>query len=285
MRHVTGPAREVKPMLSEVLASKQIKEDPESLQVWGKDWTNGFVVAPSAIVFPESIDQIQDLVSYARSHHLKLVPSGGRTGLSGGAVASQGEVVVSFDRMNKILDFSAKDRIVSCQPGLITANLQTFAEEQGLFYPVDFASSGSSQIGGNVATNAGGIKVIRYGLTRDWVAGMKVVTGAGAMLDCNAGLIKNATGYDFRHLMIGSEGTLGLIGELEMRLAPQPQPQVVMVVGVPQVTDLLNILNGFSDRITLSAFEFFSDLALQKVQTHRGLPAPLENRVENYALL
>ena len=285
MRHVTGPAREVKPMLSEVLASKQIKEDPESLQVWGKDWTNGFVVAPSAIVFPESIDQIQHLVSYARSHDLKLVPSGGRTGLSGGAVASQGEVVVSFDRMNKILDFSAKDRIVSCQPGLITANLQTFAEEQGLFYPVDFASSGSSQIGGNVATNAGGIKVIRYGLTRDWVAGMKVVTGAGAMLDCNAGLIKNATGYDFRHLMIGSEGTLGLIGELEMRLAPQPQPQVVMVVGVPQVTDLINILNGFNDRLTLSAFEFFSDLALQKVQAHRGLPAPLENRVENYALL
>ena len=184
-------------------------------------------------------------------------------------------MVVSFDRMNKILDFSAKDRIVSCQPGLITANLQTFAEAQGLFYPVDFASSGSSQIGGNVATNAGGIKVIRYGLTRDWVAGMKVVTGAGAMLDCNAGLIKNATGYDFRHLMIGSEGTLGLIGELEMRLAPQPQPQVVMVVGVPQVTDLLNILNGFSDRITLSAFEFFSDLALQKVQTHRGLPLSL----------
>ena len=136
-----------------------------------------------------------------------------------------------------------------------------------------------------MATNAGGIKVIRYGLTRDWVAGMKVVTGTGALLDCNAGLIKNATGYDFRHLMIGSEGTLGLIGELDMYLAPQPQPQVVMVVGVPEVTDLLNILNFFNDRLTLSAFEFFSDLALQKVQAHRKLPAPLESRVENYALL
>ena len=245
-------------MLSEVLAPKQIKEDAESLQIWGKDWTNGFVVAPSAIVFPESIEQLQDLVAHARSHDLKLVPSGGRTGLSGGAVASQGEVVVSFDRMNQILDFSPEDRIVTCQPGVITANLQAFAAEQGLFYPVDFASSGSSQIGGNVATNAGGIKVIRYGLTRDWVAGMKVVTGSGAFLDCNAGLIKNATGYDFRHLMIGSEGTLGLIGELDMYLAPQPQPQVVMVVGVPEVTDLLNILNGFNDRLTLSAFEFFS---------------------------
>ncbi|MBE58251.1 MAG: FAD-binding oxidoreductase [Gammaproteobacteria bacterium] len=272
-------------MLSEVLAPKQIKEDAESLQIWGKDWTNGFVVAPSAIVFPESIEQLKDLVAHALSDDLKLVPSGGRTGLSGGAVASQGEVVVSFDRMNQILDFSPEDRTVTCQPGVITANLQAFAAEQGLFYPVDFASSGSSQIGGNVATNAGGIKVIRYGLTRDWVAGMKVVTGTGALLDCNAGLIKNATGYDFRHLMIGSEGTLGLIGELDMYLAPQPLPQAVMVVGVPEVTDLLNILNFFNDRLTLSAFEFFSDLALQKVQAHRQLPAPLESRVENYALL
>ena len=118
-------------MLSEVLAPKQIKEDAESLQIWGKDWTNGFVVAPSAIVFPESIEQLQDLVAHARSHDLKLVPSGGRTGLSGGAVASQGEVVVSFDRMNQILDFSPEDRIVTCQPGVITANLQAFAAEQG----------------------------------------------------------------------------------------------------------------------------------------------------------
>ena len=128
-------------MLSEVLAPKQIKEDAESLQIWGKDWTNGFVVAPSAIVFPESIEQLQDLVAHARSHDLKLVPSGGRTGLSGGAVASQGEVVVSFDRMNQILDFSPEDRIVTCQPGVITANLQAFAAEQGLFYPVDRKSA------------------------------------------------------------------------------------------------------------------------------------------------
>jgi FAD/FMN-containing dehydrogenase len=200
-------------------------------------------------------------------------------------VASNSEVVVSFDRMNKILDYSAEDRIVTCEPGLVTANLQQFALEQGLYYPVDFASSGSSQIGGNVATNAGGIKVIRYGLTRDWVAGMKVVTGTGALLDCNAGLVKNATGYDFRHLLIGSEGTLGLMCELDIRLAPMPEPQSVMVVGVPQVADLLKILHAFADQITLSAFEFFSDLALTKVQAHRDLAAPLAETVAYYALL
>ena len=272
-------------MLDNIFSQKQIRTDAEGLQVWGKDWTNGYPVDPSAIVFPETIEQIQELVAYSISAGLQLVPSGGRTGLSGGAVASNSEVVVSFDRMNKILDYSAKDRIVTCEPGLVTANLQAFAEEQGLYYPVDFASSGSSQIGGNVATNAGGIKVIRYGLTRDWVAGMKVVTGTGALLDCNAGLVKNATGYDFRHLMVGSEGTLGLMCELDMRLAPKPEPQLVMVVGVPKVVDLLNILHTFTDQITLSAFEFFSDLALTKVQAHRDLPAPLAESVAYYALL
>ena len=272
-------------MLDTIFSQKQIRRDPESLQIWGKDWTNGYPVDPSVIVFPETIEQVQELVGYAISEGLKLVPSGGRTGLSGGAVASNSEVVVSFDRMNKILDYSAKDRIVTCQPGLVTANLQAFARDQGLYYPVDFASSGSSQIGGNVATNAGGIKVIRYGLTRDWVAGMKVVTGTGVLLDCNAGLVKNATGYDFRHLLVGSEGTLGLMCELDMRLAPMPEPQSVMVVGVPQVADLLNILHAFSDQITLSAFEFFSDLALTKVQAHRDLPAPLAESVAYYALL
>ena len=272
-------------MLDTIFSEKQILTDAESLQIWGKDWTNGYPVDPRAIVFPETTEQVQALVAYAISEGLKLVPSVGRTGLSGGAVASNSEVVVSFDRMNKILDYSAEDRIVTCEPGLVTANLQQFALEQGLYYPVDFASSGSSQIGGNVATNAGGIKVIRYGLTRDWVAGMKVVTGTGALLDCNAGLVKNATGYDFRHLLIGSEGTLGLMCELDMRLAPMPEPQSVMVVGVPQVADLLKILHAFADQITLSAFEFFSDLALAKVQAHRDLAAPLAESVAYYALL
>ena len=272
-------------MLSEILSNKQIHTDEDSLQHWGKDWTNGFKVSPSAVVFPETVEQLQELVRYAISADVKLVPSGGRTGLSGGAVASNGEVVVSFDRMNQILDFSKQDRIVTCQPGVITANLQNFAERQGLFYPVDFASSGSSQIGGNVSTNAGGIKVIRYGLTRDWVAGLKVVTGTGALLDCNAGLVKNATGYDFRHLMIGAEGTLGLLAEIDVQLTAMPEPQIVMVMGVPNVVDLLQILQTFNAALTLSAFEFFSDVALQKVRDHRSLPAPLGQPEAFYALV
>ncbi len=271
--------------IDSILAPKQIKEDADSLAQWGKDWTNGFEVAPRAIVFPESNEQVQALVRFAIKENIALVPSGGRTGLSGGAVASNGEVVVSFDRMNQILDFNRQDRLVRCQAGVVTQVLQEFAAEQDMFYPVDFASSGSSQLGGNAATNAGGIKVIRYGLTRDWVAGMRFVSGSGDLLDCNSGLVKNATGYDLRHLVIGSEGTLGLICELDMRLAPMPEPQTVMVLGVPHVTDLLNVLDAFGRELQLSAFEFFSQLALEKVQAHRELPSPLADPCDFYALL
>ncbi|MDG2276407.1 MAG: FAD-binding oxidoreductase [Pseudomonadales bacterium] len=271
--------------LRDLFGEKQIRTDEESLTHYGKDWTNGFLVAPSAVVFPESNDQVVDLVRYAIEQNVPLVPSGGRTGLSGGAIAGQGEVVVSFERMNKILDFNVEDRLVTCQAGVITQTLQEFAVAQGLFYPVDFASAGSSQIGGNVSTNAGGIKVIRYGLTRDWVAGMRVVTGRGELLDCNSGLVKNATGYDLRHLMIGAEGTLGLVCEVDVRLAAAPEPQTVMVVGVPKVEKLLDVLQAFSKQVTLTAFEFFSDLALTKVQAHRDLPAPLTESVPFYALM
>ena len=271
--------------LIEIFTANRVKTTTDELAQWGTDWTRSYAIAPRAAVFPESIDEVVALVELANEADLKLVPSGGRTGLSGGAVASNGEIVVSFDRMNAIVDYSPTDRLVRCQAGVVTAALQEYAQERGLFYPVDFASSGSSQIGGNIATNAGGIKVIRYGLTRDWVAGLTVVTGKGEVIHCNRGLVKNATGYDLRHLFIGSEGTLGFIVEADIRLAPQPKPQSVMVLGVNELAHLLDVLECFQSRVTLSAFEFFSELALQKVTAHRDLQRPLQGESAFYALL
>ena len=157
--------------------------------------------------------------------------------------------------------------------------------ERGLFYPVDFASSGSSQIGGNISTNAGGIKVIRHGMTRDWVAGLKVVNGTGELLDLNRGLIKNNAGYDLRQLVIGAEGTLGVVVEATMRLTTPPQESAVLVLGAPDMTSIMHILRTYQDSIELSAFEFFSELALQKVVEHQGLQRPFETATEFYALL
>ncbi|MEM8766435.1 MAG: FAD-binding oxidoreductase [Pseudomonadota bacterium] len=271
--------------LDELFSDRQLKRDADTLQTWGCDWTRSFEVDPSAVVFVESLEEVVELVRLANADGFALVPSGGRTGLSGGAVAGNREVVVSFDRMNRILDFNAADRLVRCQAGVVTQTLQDYASERGLYYPVDFASSGSSQLGGNIATNAGGIKVIRYGLTRDWVAGLTVVTGAGDVLECNHGLVKNATGYDLRHLFIGSEGTLGLVVEAEMRLARAPATQQVMVLGVPVFADILKVLARFQERLTLSAFEFFSEMALGKVLEHRDLKRPLADGAPFYALL
>ncbi len=277
--------RKMPQVLDECLSPQQVRRDPDTLSVWGCDWTRSFAVAPSAVVFPESVEDVVKLVRLANAEGLSLVPSGGRTGLSGGAVAGNGEVVVSFDRMNRIVDFADADRLVRCQAGVVTQSLQSFAADHGLFYPVDFASAGSSQIGGNVATNAGGIKVIRYGLTRDWIAGLKVVTGAGEVLELNRGLVKNAAGYDLRHLFIGSEGTLGFVVEAEVRLTRPPEPQLVMVLGVARFRDLLAVLARFQSELTLSAFEFFSELALEKVTSHRALPRPLAGAAPFYALI
>jgi len=200
-------------------------------------------------------------------------------------VASAGEVVVAFDRMNRILDFNPIDRQVVCEPGVVTEQLQQFAEDNGLYYPVDFASSGSSQIGGNVATNAGGIKVIRYGLTRDWVMGMKVVTGSGELLELNHGLVKNATGYDLRHLFVGSEGTLGFIVELTMGLATQPQDPTVLVLAVEDMDAAMHVLQTFQSALDIMAFEFFSEKALRHVMAEKGLQRPFDTVGNFYALI
>ncbi|WP_417661496.1 FAD-binding oxidoreductase [Pseudomonas sp.] len=263
----------------------KVLTDADSLDAYGKDWTKHFAPAPLAIVFPKSVEQVQAIVRWANQNKVALVPSGGRTGLSAAAVAANGEVVVSFDYMNQILGFNEFDRTVVCQPGVVTEQLQNFAEEQGLYYPVDFASAGSSQIGGNIGTNAGGIKVIRYGMTRNWVAGLKVVTGTGELLELNKDLIKNATGYDLRQLFIGAEGTLGFVVEATMRLDRAPQNLTAMVLGAADFDSIMPVLHAFQNKLDLTAFEFFSDKALAKVMARGDVPPAFETDCPFYALL
>lgn len=271
--------------LHTILGEQGLRTDPASLQIYGRDWTKIYEPFPAAITFPKTTTQVQAIIQLANQAQFKLVPSGGRTGLSGGAVAAQGELVVSLERMNKILELNAQDRSLSCEAGVITAQIQQFAAEYGLFYPVDFASAGSSQIGGNIATNAGGIKVIHYGLTRQQVLGLEVVTGKGEILKLNNGLVKNATGYDLRHLFIGSEGTLGIITQATLQLIRPPQNLTVLVLGVPEFGALMQVLMRFQADLDLSAFEFFSDRALHYLVQYKGLAKPFDTPAPYYALL
>lgn len=262
----------------------QIKTDPDSLKYYGKDWTTYFDIRASAILFPESTADVVEIVKWARKNKISLIPSGGRTGLSGAACALNGEVIVSFEKMNRILQFNETDATVDIEPGVITETLQDFAKSKNLFYPVDFAARGSSQMGGNIATNAGGIKVVRYGLTRDWVTGLEVVTGAGEVLHLNNGLVKNATGLDLRHLFIGSEGILGFVTQAKIKLAATPPPLKVLVFAVDQLASVMKVFSEFKNNCHLQAYEMFSEKALQKVLSATGLTRPFETVTEFYVV-
>ncbi len=261
--------------LRERLPDLLLKADAGDLEFYGRDWTRRWTPAPLAIALPSTAQEVQEVVRWAVVEGVAIVPSGGRTGLSGGAVAANGEVVVSFERMNRVLGFDSVDRILTVQPGLALESLQRAAMGHDLIYPVDFAARGSCSIGGNIATNAGGIRVIRYGNTREWIAGLKVVTGTGELLDLNRGLIKNSSGYDLRQLLIGAEGTLGLVVEASVRLTDPPPPSNLMVFAVPAMDDLMQVFAACRRKLKLSAFEFFTDRALEHVLAH-GAQDPFE---------
>ncbi len=271
--------------IQNIVSEQRVKTDTDALMTWGKDWTKHFEPNPSVIVFPSTTQEVADLVKIANEFNIAITPSGGRTGLSAGAVAANGEMVISLDRMNKVLNFYPADRMVHIQAGMVTEQLQDYAESQGLYYPVDFASAGSSQIGGNIGTNAGGIKVIKYGMTRNWVLGLTVVTGKGDVLHINKGMIKNATGYALQHLFIGGEGTLGIVTEAEMKLERQPQDLQVLVLGVPDFDAVMPVLHAFQSKIDLTAFEFFGEVAMQKVLDHGHVQRPFESQCPFYVLL
>jgi len=282
---VTGSSIDIIQELSAVLTPEQVAVDPASLETYGQDWTRFTPPAPTAIVFPRDTADVVAVVECARRCQFALVPSGGRTGLSGGACAANGEVVVSMDKMNAISPVNLTDRTVTVGAGAITQNVQQAARDADLFYPVDFASSGSSQIGGNIATNAGGINVIRYGMTREWVAGLTVVTGKGEVLELNKGLMKNNTGLDFRHLFIGSEGILGFITEATLKLTAPPKDPTVLVLGLSDMSAIMAVLDRIQSTTPLLAYEFFSELAVSKVVDHAGVARPFETRTPFYALV
>ncbi|HQX91039.1 MAG TPA: FAD-binding oxidoreductase, partial [Thermomonas sp.] len=258
--------------LNAALPTLRLLTDPADLEHYGRDWTRRWAPAPLAIALPGSVDEVQAVVRWANAQGVAIVPSGGRTGLSGGAVAANGELVVSLQRMTQVLAFDAVDRTLTVQAGVALQTAQDAAREHGLQYPVDFASRGSCSIGGTIATNAGGIRVVRYGNTREWVAGLKVVTGSGELVELGRALVKNSSGYDLRHLMIASEGTLGLIVEATLKLTDPAPPSNVMLLALPSFDALMQVFATFRARLQLQAFEFLTDVALKHVLAHGAQP-------------
>lgn len=273
--------------LKKIFKDKQILQNERDLKVYGRDWLSHFTAEPSLILFPENEEELRQLVLWARQWKKKLVPSGGRTGLSGGATASQKEVVVSFDKMNRILSFDPILGSVTCEAGVITEHIQNYVNEKGFFFPIHFSAQGSSQIGGNIATNAGGIKVIRFGLMRQWVMSLRVITGTGEILQLGRPLIKEASGYDLKQLFIGSEGTLGFILEATLKCTSKLKKTHLLFLAFEELSSLLPLFQCMRESFTLCSFEFMTDPAIQKVINSKSssLSLPFEKAYPFYLLI
>ena len=263
-----------------------LSREASDLETYGRDWTRVFAPAPSAIAFPRSTEEVSKLLRLASAQRVAIVPSGGRTGLAGGAVARNGEIVVSMDRMRRIDPVDDLAATVRVQAGAVTQAVHEHCEAAGFLWPIDFASKGSSQIGGNISTNAGGVKVIRYGLTRQWVLGLEVVTANGDVLELNGALEKNNTGFDLRQLFIGSEGTLGIVTEATLKLTRPPKKLDVMMFAVSDISAVLKLFREARRApFVLSAYEFFTDLCLARVLAHRKLRPPFGSPAKCYVLV
>lgn len=272
--------------LRQFLPADAISCDPSTMAQYGRDWIKDFVPSPSAITFPDRIEQVVALVKWCNTSGIGLVPSGGRTGLSGAASATNSEIVLSMDRMRAIHEVNSIDRTISCQAGVVTQRLIEAAGAKGLYLPIQFTSIGSSQIGGNIATNAGGIRVVKYGNLREWILGLTVVTGAGNVLNLNGRLEKNNTGYDLRSLFIGSEGTLGIITDAVLKLTSLPKGTIRSLCALETIDELLTVFERARTQFaSLSAFELMDRFSVEEVRKARSVRDPFQEQYPWYVLL
>lgn len=280
-------APELREALASVLPADAIVDEPAELEAYGKDWTKVFPPKPSVVLFPRTAEEVSAVVKLANEHRVGIVPSGGRTGLAGGAVAPNGEWVLSLDRMRAMGPVDPIARTVRVEAGAVTAAVHEHCAEHDLTWPVDFASTGSTHIGGNISTNAGGVRVVRYGLTRQWVLGLEVVLATGEIVELNGALEKNNTGADLRQVFIGTEGTLGIITAATLKLTPIPGQTQVALLGVESLQAALRVFGEArkTAALNLQAFEAFSDGCLDVVLEESGGSAPFEARYPYYLLV
>lgn len=259
--------------------------DPSDLETYGRDWTTVFPPRASMLCRPRTTDEVSRLMKLCAQHRVPVVPSGGRTGLACGALATRGELILSLERMRRMEPVDSLGRTVHVQAGAVIEAVRQHCALAGLLWPIDLYSTGS-QIGGSIATNAGGMRAVRYGLTRHWVLGLTVVLANGDVLQLNGALEKNNAGVDLRQLFIDSEGILGIITEATLKLTRPPGKLDVLLLAIPCFEAVLQVFErARSASFTLVAFESFTDRCLAHVIRHRQLQPPFDVPSTHYALL
>jgi glycolate oxidase len=239
-----------------IVGSPNIFTDKEHVEKYGKDETENLLYLPEVIVTPNTPEQISALLKICNEYLIPVTPRGAGTGLTGGALPHLGGLVISMEKFNRILEIDERNLQVTTEPGVITEVLQNEVKEKGLFYPPDPASKGSCFIGGNISENSGGPKAVKYGVVKDYVLNLEVVLPNGEIIWTGSNVLKNATGYNITQLIVGSEGTLGIVTKIVLRLIPHPKFDLLMLAPFNSLEKASEAVSAiFRAGITPSAME------------------------------
>jgi glycolate oxidase len=261
--------------LSDVLPGKTSTE-PEDLVCYGFD-ASGLESVPAAVVWPQNVHDVVKIVDYARTHSVPIIPRGAGTGMTGGSVPARGAIVMSLEKMNKILEIDKANMNVLVEPGVINGRLQRELERHKLFYPPDPASMNFCTIGGNVAENSGGPKAIKYGVTRDYVLGLEAVLTSGRIINTGVKTSKGVVGYDLTRLLVGSEGTLAVITKIRLRVLPLPGDVITLLALFRDLEAAGNAVKQIlSTGIIPRTLEFIDGQAVRAVEKYKPVGLPLD---------
>jgi glycolate oxidase len=257
--------------LCHIVGEGNVLIDPEAMEPYTHDEVVGLRAEPEVVVRVANATQVSEVLKLAQRERVPVTPRGAGYGLSGGAVPAHGGVVLSTERMSRILEIDRENLMVTVEPGVITGDLHRAVEAEGLFYPPDPASLDSCSIGGNVAEGAGGPRAVKYGVTKDYVCGLEAVLPSGQIITCGGKLVKNVTGYNLIQLLIGSEGTLAVVTQIILRLLPLPKVQVDLLVPYDDFQAAADTVSDIiAHRVLPTTIEFMerdSVLAVERLTT------------------
>lgn len=273
--------------LTQIVGENYIFTDIETRNHYGHDETEDYVFPPNVVVKPANSSEVSQIIKVANEYKIPTTPIGARTGLSGGALSIYEGIGLSLERLNKILEIDEQNLQVTVEPAVITQVLRETVAEKGLFYPVDPSSMGSCWIGGNIAENSGGARAVKYGVTKDYVLNLEVVLPNGDIIWTGANTLKNSTGYNLTQLMIGSEGTLGVITKAVLKLLPKNSHNVLMLVPFYKAQEACEAVSAiFRAGIIPSALEFMERDAIDwTLKYHDDISINVDDKVQAHLLI
>jgi glycolate oxidase len=261
-----------------IVGRAHVSSSAEDRTCYGYDATNR-LVPPNLVAFPDNAEEIAAILRLANRRNVPVVPRGAGTGFTGGSLAVRGGILLSLERMDRILEIDEADLVAVVQPGVVTGEFQRAVAERGLFYPPDPASNDYCTLGGNVAENAGGMRAFKYGVTREYVLGLRVVLPDGSLVRTGGRTVKNVVGYDLTRLLVGSEGTLGIVTEITLKLLPMPEARRTVQIFFRTVEEATRgVGNILKARVLPSAMEFVDRASLDCVAETQEVDFPPETQ-------